>query len=236
MRLAVISDLHLGRGDLADAFGHEDGEFVRFLKWLERHFEKIVLLGDIFDVLTAPRFGSQRAEFQQIRRAHPELVARLLSPPYIYVHGNHDRAAQQVFAAPQEMVVEDHGVRILFTHGHHFDWIIHRVRHLSDASVWLGGWMRRLGWNAIYRFGYELDMRLRMGRERGLASKFQQWAVALAAARHADVVVTAHTHWPCVRTIGSRMYLNSGACFEGRFEFLQLNTQSATFELGKGRP
>ena len=34
MQLAVISDLHLGRGDRSDRFGHEDSEFLRFLRQL----------------------------------------------------------------------------------------------------------------------------------------------------------------------------------------------------------
>jgi len=47
MKLAVISDLHLGAGDLADGFCHDDGEFLRFLTFLENNFERVILLGDI---------------------------------------------------------------------------------------------------------------------------------------------------------------------------------------------
>ncbi len=34
MEIAVISDLHLGAGDSADGFGHEDSEFLKFLEFL----------------------------------------------------------------------------------------------------------------------------------------------------------------------------------------------------------
>ena len=48
MQIAVISDLHLGAGGAADGFGHDDGDFLRFLRFLERNFERIVLLGVAF--------------------------------------------------------------------------------------------------------------------------------------------------------------------------------------------
>ena len=40
MKIAVISDLHLGRGDGSDRFGHDDAEFLRFLDFLEGDFER----------------------------------------------------------------------------------------------------------------------------------------------------------------------------------------------------
>jgi len=230
MKMAVISDLHLGRGDLADLFGHEDGKFVRFLQELENNFEKIVLLGDIFEVLGAPRLGSSRSEFEQIHKAHPEIVGRLLSPRYIYVHGNHDYQARKVHGAPSAVLVEDHGMRILLTHGHHFDWL-HRARWLSALAVWLGAWTRRLGGSALCRLRSAHAALQPKIKESPLSTRFQRWAIALAEARGADVVVTGHTHSPCVRKIGARFFINSGACFAGRFEFLNLDTRTKTFEV-----
>ena len=69
MKIAVISDLHLGRGDAADLFGHDDAEFLRFLDFLEGNFERIVLLGDIFETLTCPRPLAQRRELVAAREA-----------------------------------------------------------------------------------------------------------------------------------------------------------------------
>ena len=76
MKLAVISDLHLGAGDLADGFGHDDGEFLRFLKYLENNFERIVLLGDIWETLQSRRLGGMRQELLLAREAHPQIAAR----------------------------------------------------------------------------------------------------------------------------------------------------------------
>ena len=76
MKLAVISDLHLGAGDLADGFGHDDGDFLRFLTFLERNFERVILLGDIWETLQSRRLGSAREELLLARATHPEIARR----------------------------------------------------------------------------------------------------------------------------------------------------------------
>src|SRR6267154_2176348 len=80
MKLAVISDLHLGAGDLADGFGHDDGEFLRFLSFLENNFERVILLGDIWETLQSRRLGSVREELTLARLAHPEIAQRFELP------------------------------------------------------------------------------------------------------------------------------------------------------------
>jgi len=161
MRLAVISDLHLGRRDLVDHFGHDDESFVRFLRFLEGAFDRIVLLGDIYETLTSRIPQQQRAELQAARDAHPAIVRRFERPQYLYVHGNHDLVAGQALRAPEELAIEADGVRLLFTHGHRHDWIIRRVRHLSEWGVWAGAWLRRIGMHGVFRTFDRLDQRLR---------------------------------------------------------------------------
>src|SRR6188474_2998957 len=90
MKLAVISDLHLGAGDLADSFGHDDGDFLRFLKFLEGNFERVILLGDIWECLQSRKLGNAREELNLALAAHPEIARRFSRPSYHYVHGNHD--------------------------------------------------------------------------------------------------------------------------------------------------
>ena len=93
MEIAVISDLHLGPGGAADGFGHDDSDFIRFLAFLEANFERIVLLGDIWETLTGSLPGDPRAELLAARLAHPEIARRLSRPVYTYIHGNHDLVA-----------------------------------------------------------------------------------------------------------------------------------------------
>ena len=48
MRIAVISDLHIGTRAHSDTFQHDPTDFQRFLDVLERDHDHIVLLGDVY--------------------------------------------------------------------------------------------------------------------------------------------------------------------------------------------
>src|SRR4051794_31587370 len=121
MQLAVISDLHLGRRGPTDGFGHDDADFLRFLSFLERHFEQIVLLGDVWETLTGTLPGHAADELAAAQASHPEITARFRRRKYRHVHGNHDIVARDVDGVPEELVVRADGVRLLFTHGHQSD-------------------------------------------------------------------------------------------------------------------
>jgi predicted phosphodiesterase len=230
MKLAVISDLHLGAGDLADGFGHDDAEFLRFLTFLERNFERVVLLGDIWETLQSRRLGSAREELLLAQATHPEIAQRFAGPKYSYVHGNHDIVAG-VLGVPDEVALEADGVRLLFTHGHQNDELIQRRRWLSELGVWLGGWIRRVGLDAFYRLCAKIDGGLSLD---GTLCEFQRWAVGEAARREFDVVVTGHTHHAARTEHGSRLFLNSGSCSEGQLSFLSIDTRRGDYAVNFG--
>jgi predicted phosphodiesterase len=228
LKIAVISDLHLGSGGPTDLFGHDDAEFLGFLGFLEQNFERIVLLGDIWETLTAVLPGSPLLALTEARKRHREIARRFQRPSYAFVHGNHDIVAATQ-GAPDEITIEADGMRLLFTHGHQNDPIVQRARWLSEMGVWLGGWIRRVGLSAMYQSIRELD------QSRGGASldatrcTFQRWAVEVARVRSADVVVTGHTHLATRAEHGDRLFLNSGSCSGGEISFLGIDTKSGTF-------
>lgn len=229
MSVAVISDLHLGPGDRSDLFRHDDTEFLRFLRFLEGNFERIVLLGDIWETLTPawpcdPAFALRRA-----REAHPTIARRFELPRYSYVHGNHDIVAGVSEGAPDELLLTHGNTRILLTHGHHHDVLIRKARWLSELGVWLGGWILRLGLASVYRVFDTLD-RFRSGVAPDPSScTFQRWAVSLAKRRRADVVVTGHTHVALRSEHPDALFLNSGSCSGGRFSFLSLDPANGSY-------
>jgi len=228
MKLAVISDLHLGAGDRADGFGHDDGEFLRFLSFLEGNFERVILLGDIWETLQSRRWGSAREELLLARAAHPEIARRFEGSQYRYVHGNHDMVAG-LLGVPDELSFEADGVRLLFTHGHQNDELIQRRQWLSELGVWLGGWIRRVGLGAFYRLCAHIDeMRGGLSLD-GTRCAFQRWAVGEAARREFDVVVTGHTHRAARTEHGARLFLNSGSCSEGQLSFLSIDTRRGDY-------
>jgi predicted phosphodiesterase len=232
MHIAVISDLHLGRGDVADRFRHEDGIFLRFLDHLERHFDRIVLLGDVWETLGSRRPGDAAAELRRARAAHPRLADRFCRSRYAYVHGNHDLVARRVDRAPEELTIQADGVRLLFTHGHLHDWLVQRWNALAEVGSWIGGVLLRQGQAPLFRLLDRAHTRSQGCRPDPARCSFRRWALSLAGARSADVVVTGHTHLAAVEDYGSRLFLNSGSCADGRFEYLALDTRSGRYEVG----
>lgn len=229
MKIAVISDLHLGAGDAADAFGHSDADFLRFLRFLESNFEHIVLLGDIWEALTPRNYGQFAQALKEAREAHPSIARRFERPQYTYVHGNHDLVAGAVDKAPDMIVLGDRSTRILFTHGHHHDVLIQRAPWLTEVGVWFGGWLRRLGGHALYRLLNRLEaMRYRLHADPS-ACGFQRWAVGLGHVHRSDVVVTGHTHLATRSEHRNQLFMNSGSCSGGHFSFLSLDTSRGDY-------
>lgn len=234
MQIAVISDLHLGAGDRSDVFRHEDDRFLCFLDFLESNFERIVLLGDIWETLTPAWPCDAREMLRRCRQAHPNIARRFERPRYTYVHGNHDLVAGWAEKVPEELTLEDSGTRILFTHGHHHDALFRRARWLSELGVWVGAWILRLGLRPLYRILDAAD-RIRSGIDHDARHcTFQRWAVSLANLRRADVVVTGHTHVPLRTEHPNALFLNSGSCAEGRFSFLSLDTTRGAYAVNAG--
>ncbi len=232
MRVAVISDLHLGAGGPTDAFGHEDNEFLRFLDFLEHNFEQVVLLGDIWETLTAASPAGQLAELRAAQRAHAEIRQRFARPQYRYVLGNHDRIAGKTDGAGEEYTLAVDGVRMLFTHGHQGDGLCSTVRPLSELAVWVGAWMRRFGLHFLYKYLAHLEAR-RLGPAGGNCL-VRRWALSQAESREIDIVVTGHTHVPVRDEAGSSLFLNSGTCAEGGISFLSLDTKLGDYRVNFG--
>lgn len=234
MNLAVISDLHLGTGTSTDEFGHDDGDFLRFLTFLERNFERIVLLGDIWETLTGTMPETQKLELDRARAAHPEIARRFRGPKYHFVHGNHDLVTASVEGAPEEYLLTTPDVRILFTHGHQQDHLFQQRRRLSEWAVWFGGWIRRVGLWPLYQVFQKLD-ELRSGASYDAERcSVQRWAMGVAEARELDIVVTGHTHLATRAHHGPKLYLNGGSCSNGQFSYLSMDTRALRFEVHEG--
>ena len=229
MNIAVISDLHLGSDDATDSFGHDDAEFLRFLGFLESNFERVVLLGDIWETLTSRCPWVARRAMAETRERHPEIAQRFRRPSYTYIHGNHDLIARELDGAPEQWSLDVDGKRFLFMHGHGHDRLIRLARHIVELGVCVGGWIRRAGCHGLYQQLDQLDQKRSAVSAQPEACSFQAWAVEEASRANADVVVTGHTHVPTATEHGPRMFLNSGSCSRGRFTYLALETRKDVY-------
>lgn len=235
MQIAVLSDLHLGCKDPLDRFSRwidAEHRFLRMLNHLERHVDRIVLLGDIFETLRGARLGlrEQRRQLNMALAAYPEISRRALTDPrYQLVQGNHDAIVTRALGIPDTYRIIADGMKLLFFHGHQLDPVARGNAPLSRLVVWLGGWIERLGLRVT-----ALTDRLQFHQKDGhgiIANAFARAAVALGETEKADLVVTGHTHEAARIEIGSTLYMNSGTCVGGRHELLLLDTQSRKFEV-----
>lgn len=224
MKIAVISDLHLGAGGYVDQFQHNEMEFLKFLNFLESNFEKIILLGDIYETLMPLQFGDTKEALASCLSAHKAIVERFQKPQYIYVHGNHDWIAQQHLKAPEEYRLIVDGQHILFRHGHQYDSLIRTSRFISEFGIWIGGWLLRIGLWPIYKVISKLDENSSATK---VLTKLEQ--LAIESAPKADIIVTGHTHISKRAEYNSKLYLNSGTCSGGRFSYLALDTRTGTY-------
>ena len=229
MGIAVISDLHLGARGATDSFGHEDSEFLRFLSFLERNFERIVLLGDIWETLTSSTPRGHAEELRLARERHPEIAARFGRRKYTYVHGNHDWIAASCDGAPSEVHWDYGGARLIFAHGHQSDPLVMHQRTLVEAGIWLGGWIRRAGMLAAYDFFDRLDQKRGVYHADEEPGAVETWAVAQARSQKADVIVTGHTHIPRKTEHDAHLFMNSGSCAEGNISFLALDPRAGNY-------
>jgi predicted phosphodiesterase len=230
MEIAVISDLHLGPGDRSDLFGHDDAEFLRYLHFLEQSFEKIVLLGDIWETLTSPVPFTPRQALESCKERHREIAKRFEDPKYLYVHGNHDIVARDL-GVPGEVTLDADGVKLHFVHGHVHDLLIRRARWLSEVAVYLGAWLRRFGLAPVYRVFEHLDHWLTSAKIDPRNCPFQRWAIDHAELREADVIVTGHTHLAANSEHGARLFLNSGSCSYGQTNFVAIDTKRGNYRV-----
>jgi hypothetical protein len=86
-----------------------------------------------------------------------------------------------------------------------------------------------MGVESVIRFFDRLDNVLAGVSKDPAACSFQRWAIAQAAARDADIVVTGHTHVGIRAEHGDRLFLNSGSCARGKFSFLGLDTSRGDY-------
>lgn len=231
MEIAVISDLHLGSDIASNRFGHDDYEFLKFLSFLESNFERIILLGDIFETLMPHQYGCQQTALKDCLLKHPEISKRFLeSPIYSYIHGNHDLISANLLKAPEELRIDVDGQHLLFTHGHRYDYLIKNARFLSELGIWLGGWILRAGFLPLYKLITTIETYHGDASLNKIKCKFRQLAIEEASQRNADIIITGHTHIPAKSEHSSKLYLNSGTCSEGKISFLSIDTKHGNYQ------
>lgn len=233
MRIAALSDFHIGARGYTDEFHHREDRFLEFLQGLEATHEQIVLVGDIYQTEHDLLFGRRAAARQlaRARRRMPALAERLAGPAYTYVHGNHDAVARHELGAREQVRLTADGFTAVFIHGHQFDPVFRRAYTAARAATWLTGRMRRAGLRPLAQWFEGRDIAIKHRRFGHAQGPYAEAARGLLREHGADLVVMGHTHVPHLHALPEGRVVNTGSCSRGRFMHVSIDTAARTVEI-----
>jgi predicted phosphodiesterase len=236
MRIAALSDLHIGARRWMDEFRHTEAGFLRFLDDLEGRFDAIVLVGDVFQTDHAWLPGRRGAvrQLMAAQRRLPALAERFARPPYRYIHGNHDAIARDQLGAEETHEIDADGFRVFFIHGHQFDPLFRRVEPLTRAASWFTGRLRFAGLRPVAQWFEANDIEIKHRRFHHPEGPYLRAGRELLRERAADVVVMGHTHVPVRVEFPEGWVVNSGSCSVGQRMYVAIDTAARTVELRRG--
>jgi len=247
VRLGFISDLHLAPG----ALNRCTSSPTALLQWfdqLEQLVDKVVIVGDAFDLLRPQRFRGWRQQLTALEREHPALMARLFE--YELIFGNHDEPLK-VLGVPEERYYS-HGSRSLVaTHGHQNDPWIKRLPAVAEVANFGAGWMMRAGvpglaqalgdvpsaldraqWRASWRRRLEAPAQALAGPDRHIS-----YARALMQHERVSLVVMGHSHELRLVALERGLLVNTGALAMGHQDVAIVDLEQGLVEcLRDGRP
>ncbi len=230
MRIAAISDFHIGATEQTDCFRHGADSFHSFLDSLEQSHDRIVLLGDIYQSEYGPWFG-RAVEQRQLalgQKRLPSLWRRFQGAGYVYLHGNHDEAAAEANGALPSVKLGADGFFAYFIHGHQFDPLLQTVAPLARGSTWVSGRVRRVGLRAVADWLEHQDVSVKHRKFRGAEGPYALGARKLLRAQQVDAVIMGHTHVPQYLELPEGVYANTGTCSRGQRMFVTIDTASRT--------
>jgi len=237
MRIAVISDLHVGGRGHTDGFRHRRDDFLRFLDALEAEHDVVVLAGDVYhcDHGLLPPGGLSAEQLARARGRVPWLVERLSRPIYRTLFGNHDAVAAQE-GVPEHLLLTDGGPRVLVIHGHQFDPVLTRAPAAAALATWTMGRLRAAGLRPLAEWAEGRDVAIKASRFEGEGGPYTRGVRAWMRRLEADFAVMGHTHVPSRRAVAEGVIANCGTCSRGRFMAATLDTDRRAVEVEQRPP
>ena len=226
MRIAALSDFHLGAWRHTDGFRHDPDAFARFLDRLEAEHDRVVLLGDIYqsDHTAWPHPLGSRRMLERVRRRVPALVERFDRAAYLHVHGNHDAIVGPARGAPEHWRAPGR-FAALFIHGHPFDPIAVRASWAAHLGTWSTGRLRAAGLRPLAWWLELRDVAIKHERFGGPQGPYARGARALMGEHDTSIVVMGHTHVAGITPLPGGVMVNTGTCSGGRTMWASIDTE-----------
>lgn len=226
MRLAVISDLHIG----SEQFAANRPHFADFLAFLEATHDEIIVLGDLYECYFPTMPWGASAAYTRFAKAHPEISERLKGPKYCILSGNHDIVARRKFGIPSHAKRSADGMRIYLAHGHEVEAIYRSAfkARAVETYMWFAYRLKVWGLPQLYDYGYRVDYENNM-RDGGQA--YVAEARRIISEQKYDVVIFGHTHLERhIEFPGGGTYINSGDCLTRKM-YVSIDTVAKNCEV-----
>lgn len=230
MKILVLSDLHIDTCDNFGTFQWSDTEFIMQLESLRDLYpiRKIIFNGDTFELL--------KYRMEDIKKAHPALMAYFEDKDFVFIKGNHDILNN--IGVEYYQITNSSGQVIHIEHGHNADWFdgsrvgraiskfgFSLLKKLSNFKFLMG----------IYFTIVALDDQINHIPKKYNSIKYLTYALRLLKTN--DVVILGHTHklesHHTYYLNKKKRYLNSGSCSLGRFQGIVMDTETLKYELIK---
>jgi predicted phosphodiesterase len=222
MRIAAFGDLHLTHRPELDKHGADEAALLRFDDYLRHSHDRIVLMGDILQTDYGHYPGSRAEVLGAVLGRYPRIFRRWRLPNCTMLYGNHDRIAESIMGAVQQVRLAADGLRMWFIHGHQFDPFIAKRGLVPYMVTWVIGGLRRMGW---YRLADYLEGPFyQTGQVRfpHLSREARREMIGGGL----DLVAMGHSHTIACRSMGKGFYLNAGHCTTRQMRYLSIDTHS----------
>lgn len=233
MKIAALSDFHIGSSHRGDCFRHSAADFHEYLDRLEEAHDQIVLLGDIFQAEHGPSLSKagKRRELQRAHQFMPKLWLRMQGPQYRYLHGNHDGIAGAQEGVPETLRIEEDDFSIFFVHGHQYDPLLRHAYPLAQASTWFSGRLRAHRLHVVADWLEHQDIQIKHSAFRGEKGPYVEAARSLLLEHKVDAVLMGHTHIPQRMDLAEGIFANTGSCSMGQRMHLSIDTRERSVVL-----
>ena len=213
----IVSDIHLGSPvSRAEALS----ALLR-----EHTFQRLILLGDVFENL----------KFDRLHPAHWELVRTIQAlskasseVEVVWIEGNHDeglcRRGMELLGQPvvEEFVWEAGGTKFVALHGHQFDSLVAERPLLTEVGSHLNQALQKLDHRDLRLSRWAKRMSKKLS---GQSAKVAEKATAYGQEQRADYVFCGHTHLAMTAQAGSVRYINTGCWTDIPSTFVGITNQ-----------
>ena len=220
MKICVVSDCHYKYNVTTEADRDTNQAIISFFRSIVGQYDLLVLNGDIFDLWFDWKYCIIRQYFP-VLKCFADIVEG--GAEIVYVSGNHDFWFGDFFPetlgikiAIDGHTVEADGKRMLFTHGDKYT--VNDMRYKIFRSIIRLDFLKHIfSWmhpDLALGLGTRLSRSSRKRKSPPILREKKIAGLESHAARQIrngfDIVAMGHSHLPCLKTIQTGVYANSG--------------------------